>query len=72
MSRNTQRIIDVTPLPSGRYLVTLMLDLDSEESRVRLSFTKSHETEEEARQWAERLDLMLAYGLVQVSRSYQL
>lgn len=73
MTRNTSRYIEVTLLPTGRYLATLMLDLQSDEDQnTRISFVKSHETEEDARQWAERLDLMLGYGIVQVSRHYQL
>ena len=83
MTRNTDRHIDIEELhyPADkflpertRYMAKLSLGIHTDEQAVDVVFTFRHffDEREAAEQWAEKLDLMLAYGSVVVSKGYTL
>lgn len=83
MTRNTDRIIEVGrypqnddyPLLEPRWWSVLTLESHSDadqEQGVTISFHHTFDTEAQARSWAERLDNMLLYGAIKLSRTYQL
>ena len=77
MTRNTEREISVRAVKSPysdnlvRWHGILKLEPHSAEDHY-FTFEKVFDTEEQARDWANRLDMMLAYGSVEVSRYFPL
>ena len=83
MTRNTDKHIEIGqypkneafPLVEPRWWANLILephgDADMEQG-VQLIFHHSFDTEKGARDWAEMLDMMLAYGAIKITRTYQL
>lgn len=83
MTRNSDRYIEVGQLPkneafplvSPRWFANLTLEPHEDADvgqGVALIFHHIFDTEQQARQWAEKLDSMLAYGMVRITRTYQL
>lgn len=83
MTRNADHYIEVGQLPKNeafplvepRWYANLTLEphADADVSQgVALIFHKMFDTEKQARDWAERLDSMLAYGAVRITRTYDL
>lgn len=81
MTRNTDRNIEVGQLPKNdafpllepRWFVNLTLEPHADvDQGVAIIFSKIFDSEKQARQWAETLDGMLAYGGMRITRTYQL
>lgn len=83
MTRNADHYIEVGQLPKNeafpqyprRWFANLTLEphADADVSQgVGIIFNKIFDTEEQARAWAEKLDFLLAYGHVRITRTYDL